>query len=337
MPEAFDASVDALRQRFTSGSDDYIFHTTYHKRIPADGIPLYAKQCWDQIVANKDLDLPTQQVLLAQYRCDEIALGAMEKFDDVVKPLEGMMRAESTITGLGEKMTSARSAVLREFEEQAQRYHRDTFTRKLEELNGTVDRRLHVLFRGQVAGLHFSCIKKFQGDVETELKREGYDFSAVVELVKSRILGEFDSEAQAVLVEGTGWSYDHDRELLVQDIDEVASRLRKEEISKILDWLEKRVKNELEEPVALAFAKPGETMWDGLIKEFTGVKDARVQEFREKSVRGLNATDEEVVEGVDRLKTRLWTGLRERLEYECETTHLLLRLREWYVSTRLLI
>jgi hypothetical protein len=38
--------------------------------------------------------------------------------------------------------------------------------------------------------------------------------------------------------------------------------------------MEKQVKNELEEPVALAFAKPGETMWDGLITEFTSVKDA---------------------------------------------------------------
>ena len=29
---------------------------------------------------------------------------------------------------------------------------------------------------------------------------------------------EFDTEAKSVVVEGTDWTFDHDRELLVQDI-----------------------------------------------------------------------------------------------------------------------
>ena len=315
--------------RFMEKEDpEYVFHPTYHKRIPADGIPLYAKQCWDQIVANKDLDLPTQQVLLAQYRCDEIAALAMESFDATIKPLENMVRTDSIIADLGPKMSTSRKDVLGEFENQAQRYHKETFKRKYEELRGTVDLRLHVLFRGQISGLHSLCIKRFQAEVETSLKKEGYNFAKVVLNAKEKVMEKFDKEAQAVMVEGTDWTYDHDRELLVNDIDEQASRLRKDEISRVLDRLEKQVKTELEEPVALAFAKPSNSIWDTLIAEFEKIKQTKVESFKEKAVMGLNATEEDVSEGVEGLKSRAWTALRDRLDGECEPTHLLLRLRE---------
>jgi hypothetical protein len=52
---------------------DFVFKPEYHKRIPADGYHIYASSIWDKVLTNKDLDLPTQQELLAQYRCDEIA------------------------------------------------------------------------------------------------------------------------------------------------------------------------------------------------------------------------------------------------------------------------
>lgn len=52
---------------------DFVFRPEYHKRIPADGYNMYASSIWDKVLTNKDLDLPTQQELLAQYRCDEIS------------------------------------------------------------------------------------------------------------------------------------------------------------------------------------------------------------------------------------------------------------------------
>lgn len=60
--------------RFNDPKDpNYVFRPQYHKRIPADGYHMYASGIWDKILSNKDLDLPTQQELLAQYRCDEIS------------------------------------------------------------------------------------------------------------------------------------------------------------------------------------------------------------------------------------------------------------------------
>ena len=308
-----------------------MFHATYHKRIPVDGVPLYAKQCWDQIISNKDLDLPTQQVLLAQYRCDEIAQVAMETFDAVIKPLENIVRTDAIISGLGEKMSSARGIVLTDFETQAQRYHQETFTRKLEELKSTVDLRLRVLFRAQITGLHAICAKKFEEQVEMGLKRGG-EFAKTVMGVKTQVIQEFDIEAKSVVVNGTTWTFEHDRELLVQDIDGLTSRLRKDELSRIIERMEKQIKLELEGPVTLAFSQPSDKIWDVLMEEFELIKRRKVAEFVERVSVGLNASEDDVAEGVEGLKVRMWNSLRDRLDGECEPTHLHLRLREWYAA-----
>ncbi|KAG9971016.1 root hair defective 3 GTP-binding protein, partial [Aureobasidium melanogenum] len=77
-PEQFVESVAKLGSRFREGqkssrtnpfSDEQaepILLPEYHRRIPADGFSMYAGNIWEQIDSNKDLDLPTQQELLAQ-------------------------------------------------------------------------------------------------------------------------------------------------------------------------------------------------------------------------------------------------------------------------------
>lgn len=40
--------------------------------VPLDGFATYAANIWERVKTNKDLDLPTQQQLLAQFRCAEL-------------------------------------------------------------------------------------------------------------------------------------------------------------------------------------------------------------------------------------------------------------------------
>lgn len=46
---------------------------------------------------NKDLDLPTQQELLAQFRCDEIAREVLVVFDEKITPLEDKQAEDARI------------------------------------------------------------------------------------------------------------------------------------------------------------------------------------------------------------------------------------------------
>jgi protein SEY1 len=45
--DKFESDVRRLRGRFTDKSrDDFVFKSTYHKRIPADGVAFYMEGIW---------------------------------------------------------------------------------------------------------------------------------------------------------------------------------------------------------------------------------------------------------------------------------------------------
>lgn len=71
----------SLKDKFLSPTNpEYLIKKNYHKGIPADGFSTFARSIWEKILSNRDLDLPTQQQLLAQYRCDEIGKVVFDGF-----------------------------------------------------------------------------------------------------------------------------------------------------------------------------------------------------------------------------------------------------------------
>jgi protein SEY1 len=61
---------------------------------------------------NKVLDLPTQQELLAQFRCNEISAEALAEFSNQAERQKQPIEEGKVISGLGEMMRSWRSQAL---------------------------------------------------------------------------------------------------------------------------------------------------------------------------------------------------------------------------------
>jgi hypothetical protein len=55
----------------------------------------------EAVVSNKDLDLPTQQELLAQFRCDEIASASFDLFSESVQKIPVSQGTGQILEGLG--------------------------------------------------------------------------------------------------------------------------------------------------------------------------------------------------------------------------------------------
>ncbi len=62
--------------------------------------------------SNKDLDLPTQQELLAQFRCDEISAVALSEFNEQAKSQKRPVEAGKVVDGLGSMMKAWRQDAL---------------------------------------------------------------------------------------------------------------------------------------------------------------------------------------------------------------------------------
>lgn len=332
----------------------------YHRRIPADGFSMYASNVWEQIDSNKDLDLPTQQEMLAQFRCDEIAREVLIPFDERIVPLEEML-AENTKVGrhtllpeLGAVMKSSRATVMEAFQTEGSRYHKGVFTRKRDELQSKVDGRLRALFQGQLNAAHKKGVDTF-GESVSEAVRQGqkrgsnYDFAQIVETEKARVLALYEREAKLLVIEGASWSdYKQQLALYRKDLDESSARLRKDEMRRLANRVERLVKTKLAERVGLEFNSLGsgragggapvdeekppteKDLWDRVWKDFTEIVEFAEERFTDKA-RGFDASPEEVEVGLWRLRRKSWSALRAKIEDEVMEGNILLKLREKYV------
>ncbi|KAI1388282.1 root hair defective 3 GTP-binding protein [Hypoxylon trugodes] len=370
-PDKFEVEVKRLGGRFVAGSrnsktqlehgeqelDGGVFLPEYHRRIPADGFSHYAEGIWDQIVSNKDLDLPTQQELLAQFRCDEISREVLVTFDDAIAPLEER-QADSVRSGkpivlpdLGKTGNATREKCIKSFETQASRYHKKVYSVKRVELEGKIDQRLKTLYQGQLSAAHKAGVTSFSdavsGAVKAGQKSGGaYEFAEIVDKEKTKTLENFRKEAQSLLIPGVAWSnFKSQYTLFEKELDEHSARLRKDEIRRLATRVERRVKARLGELVGLEFNKLGsgrggsgapedgekppteKDLWDRIWSVFISVVKEAEGRFTDRA-KSFEASEEEVEVGLWRLRRKSWIALREKIEEEVMEGNILLKLRE---------
>ncbi|KAJ5902089.1 Protein sey1 [Penicillium taxi] len=348
-----DPKRDALKGEFSEGG---VFLPEYHRRIPADGFSHYAEGIWDQIVNNKDLDLPTQQELLAQFRCDEILREVMIGFDGAITAFEDKqaeavrLGAPAVLGGLGAIMRSARSKTLKGFETEASRYHKGVYERKKAELEGKIDTRLKALFHGQLSAAHKTGISDFS-DAVTESVKSGqkkggsYDFAEIVNRETKSSLEKFEEVARSTVVEGTPWSnYKQLLSLYQKELSEVSGRLRRDEMRRLATRVERWVQSRLGESVGLEFNNLGsghagastsengekhneKAFWDQIWNVFVETVLDAERRFTERAG-SFDASLEEVDVGLWRLRRKSWGVLRSKIDEEMTEGNLLLKLRE---------
>lgn len=367
--DQFVSEVTKLSTRFRDGvrdpkrdalmddsSDQGLFLPEYHRRIPADGFSVYAEGIWEQIESNKDLDLPTQQELLAQFRCDEISREVLVAFDGAISPFEDKqaegvrLGAPLVLAGLGSAMKKARSETVKNFETEASRYHKGVYQMKRAELEGKIDTRLKALFLGQLQAAHRSGINDFSEAVTSSVKsgqKKGgnYDFADIVNREKKIALEKFENEAQTALVEGAPWStYKQELNLYQKELDEISARLRQDEMRRLATRVERWVKSRLGDSIGLEFnalgsgrggsgapetgERPAEKgIWDRIWSIFVDTILEAERRFTDRAS-SFDASVDEVDVGLWRLRRKSWGVLRAKIDEEMMEGNLLLKLRE---------
>ncbi|KAG0279927.1 Dynamin-like GTPase that mediates homotypic ER fusion [Linnemannia exigua] len=326
-PDKFDSDVDQLRLRFTNPSDpNYVFQPQYSRRVPADGLHIYAGGIWDKIMTNKDLDLPTQQELLAQFRCDEIANTAFTIFQEKIKEFRQPIESGNIVEDLGPKMQEIRGVAMKSFDKDASRYHAEVYKRKRTDMLTKANSMLEAYFLGQLKNLHKKAVNMFSANLQQALRTEGSEFSAVVNSSKKEVLDFFLQGAKAIKLEETEWVYDEELYQLEQGLKEFATAQREKELNKMLNNLEKHLRKELDEPVGLALNNPGPGMWGRVITIYQRtVEDA--EELLHKKARTFDLNKEEQAELVLNLRRQAWVLMTKKVQEESVDGMMLLKLR----------
>jgi hypothetical protein len=235
LPEKFNEEVANLRQRFNDPQNaNFVFRPEYHKRIPADGYHIYASGIWDKILTNKDLDLPTQQELLAQYRCDEIAQAAFDIFATHLQAFkQPILEKGQTLADLGAQMQTIRKEAMDSFDKNASRYHQGVYQKKRQDMLTKLNTQLNVYFVGQLKNLHKKAITLFDTTLKQELKKASYNFSEVVATCLNQATDVFLTGAKEMVLDDTDWSYTHELAILEEEFDQVSTKARADEFKKM--------------------------------------------------------------------------------------------------------
>ena len=207
--------------------------------------------------ANKDLDLPTQQELLAQFRCDEIATVALAEFNEQAKSQKRPIELGRVVEGLGGMMRQWKSAVLCEsfylqwcrlyltcmkarYDRDASRYHKDVYSRKRTDLLAVVDSVLSPLFLGQLKNLHKACLVTFKKEMLEGLRGENSNFADVVTSARDKCEVSFVTAAKEARLEDSDWVWEDELELLREEVKSVSDQCRADETKKMVNQIEVR-------------------------------------------------------------------------------------------------
>lgn len=330
-PREFDAGVDALRTRFVDRSDaNYVFQTHYHKRIPIDGLPHYLEGVWEQVVQNKDLDLPTQQELLAQFRCDEIAETAVRPFHSAIQVLRKVLDAGQVHPTLGQEMGTHRAAALAAFDKDASRYHQGVYARKRADLVDKLNTALLPSVLAQLKNLHTHLAERFRTNVVDTIRQSpSYNFGNVVREQHDAALRAFDETTQAMLLPDTNWSVDDERAQLDAELTKTAQTLRADESKKLAAQLQREMGKKLAEPVELALGHPTPTMWDDVLRSYNDIVADASASYLQRAA-SLNSTPEEDAAGLNALQRGGWRQLLAKVHQQTADAVLSVRLRAYF-------
>ncbi|KAJ1666874.1 Dynamin-like GTPase that mediates homotypic ER fusion [Coemansia sp. RSA 1813] len=286
-PEHFEKCALQLRAQFTDRqSANYVFKTEYKRRVPADGFPHYAEAIWEKVVSNKDLDLPTQQELLAQYRCDEIAATALIPFRECLEAMRPRVEDGNIVDDLGKRVLAERASALDTFDVQAVRYHSEVYAKKRAAFVQTLDGELYSLFLNQVKNASSKAAATFANDCQRELEDSiddnEADFSTVVGDVRRRVTRWFKSIADSLTVDGASWTFNTETRYLETQLDAATEKLRIAEMERAIDQIRRTAKTIMSDVVAEKLNNPTEgDMWAGVMRDGFEVANGKAEQALE--------------------------------------------------------
>jgi len=328
LPEQFEDEVEQLKGRFYNSEDpNYVFKPKYHRGIPADGFSNYAENIWDQVAYNHDLDIPTQQQLLAEYRCDEIAKAIVDEFQvDIAKYKEKLENGE-ILEDMGKIFNEIRDRSLELYDHSAGRYRKEVYNRKRIEFIEKMNTYLHVYYLLQLRNVEKKAYADFKNKISEAVKDDSLFFVDTLEEQKSNSIDYFKQVAEDSKLVDTNWVYTDHLNQLTKEINEYGKITKDQQLNKIKKNSEKNTFNVLAASVPQKMNSVRDHLWDQLGEDLEKALNNSIESYK-TLITGYDCTDEEVKENVRDIRKNGWNAFCNLIAEETTDNIVLVHLRE---------
>lgn len=162
--EEFITDVANLAKRLRDPTDpDFYFKTVdTNKNVPFDGLYKFCENVWDAIKDNKELNLPSQKVIVSNFRCSEIKKSTLELSQQEVEKLKSEIETKD-IDNLRSSFDEIMSKSLKNFEDNTDQYDDAIVQESANQLRRETLLQFQDLSRIQSDKIETECIKKIRG------------------------------------------------------------------------------------------------------------------------------------------------------------------------------
>ncbi len=166
----FDNEVAEMGKRLLPSSNIFLFrHVSEEKTVPLDGLAMYCRQIWGDIISNKDLNIPSQKEMLANYRCNEIKDLALIAAEMEIESFQ-MDSAGKILDNFRERCEKIRKKVLSEYDETARNYIKHVYEEIRRQLTLQLSQKMFICFDNQAKKFILTYQKSMRAELENELK-----------------------------------------------------------------------------------------------------------------------------------------------------------------------
>ena len=145
----FDNEILKLRERLNKNNPNYFFsNLSSIKNVPADGLKQYITQIWTDILNDKDLDIPSQREMLANYRCTEIKNKILLNHENEFKELN-KLSSEKDLEDFKQRCLDLKEKICNEYEKQGSNYDNKIYLNIYKQLEENISQKLYVSFINQ--------------------------------------------------------------------------------------------------------------------------------------------------------------------------------------------
>lgn len=308
-PEKFEDDVKLLGDRLINPNDT-LFNSNYHHGVPVDGWALYAENCWDQIDNNKDLDLPTQQILVAQFKCEEFAKKSFDSFVGKFIEYEPSGLINDDYDEIGRCLIDLKNDALEEFDSSASLYNESIYKQRRLELSTQINSKVRGLFDSHADKLTASSADAFKKQL---IALKGRNFYKDATKIRDNHRLQFVQNLQLLSIGGE-LSTDASFAKFDEKLDAIFAAQQKAELRGVILKGLKKLATGLTKEIQSQVNSPTSTSWDNILAKFKSLTgditkkhetEAGVYDF------GLGTNADENAKAMDEFKFKSWVTFDE--------------------------
>ncbi|XP_024174233.1 protein ROOT HAIR DEFECTIVE 3 homolog 2 [Rosa chinensis] len=216
----FEEEVAELRQRFSNSiSPEGLAGGDRNGVVPASGFSFSAQHIWKQIKQNKDLDLPSLNVMVANVRCEEIA---NEIFNQLTTNQDWLKLEEAVkigiVEGFGEMVSSILESCFNQYEMETKYFDKTVKnTKRRDVLEKKAYEFVHPAYTTLINNIRFRTFKEFKVKLQQALDNKEDIDASVQTLTESSII-EFNHGCTDAAIKDANWDVSSTRNILSSDI-----------------------------------------------------------------------------------------------------------------------